>query len=1163
MRTPNHHTRVRRELAAALIIVLAFVVLLTGVVVAYLSSTTTDRQLAHGTFNEAKADELARGALDIIVGDLKQEIADGSASPAPTPGGVALYKPSAPANMLPMRSGNPGGVPDPIPNLVRRSVRSDGIAAPGVAGRASAVNSVTDVSLNGRSLTLSRWNKHYLIPKATSAGDATDPVASFVAPDWVFVSNAGPSIITAPNTSVVGRYAFTTFDEGGLIDINAAGYPANTEITQYGRKGSLAFADLTTTTGTTTGVNIPQTQVDEIVGWRNYATAAPSGDFSAGFSFNSTATTKYLNYVFTNTSGFLSTPTTVTSAHTDQLLVSRQELIRLQSAAGFSVNSLQYLTHFSREAEANVPQWTPATVSAINPDFQTLRVTGPFARNDGTSAKAGDPLVNKRFLLQRLNWLTYKGPSANRTIPAAAPASATDPDYDMWLATGRFGLTTTFLAQGTAANITKYFGLVWDATNERWNYVGHAGGTAPIGSLAQLGTLTGSREPDFFELLQAGIINSSVGDASSSDAALPIAHQQSKMLHLVAIGANLIAQARTDSYPVRIAIDNGSGVVWEAVGCSRLPYVNGLGACPVAGTGAKGGINWFLVPNLWDPFRDTWDLTEANVGSSLTPAYPRPAIRLTVQGTAGFGSVTTAASVQSGNVGGVTAFPASSLTFNASLPLKSAAATGRDGFAEANRLGSTDAVTAPTTYTTTTSPAAAASAFSAVTRPPRTNGTVSGSSNVVVFRLSLPGSSIPVTALAPPQNPVLILNSGFQVTVDYQSANGTWYPYSYLQGTNATNTWSSANINLAGTFSQYGTNAAPSPTPSPSPSPASVLPTVVNSGTSTATLWDMTTLAKSPLFTKSDPRSIRYNSGIGVIDVPLPNPAPTAAPVPAPWSAGIIGSAWPSGYATPPPFSNSANPGPTPNPNPNPVMYSQTVGDNGRASTNPYDETTSTLASVRPIMMNRPFRSVGEMSYAFRDQPFKTIDFSLAASSDAGLLDLFTVNEYTDSSGMRAGVVNLNTRQAGALAAVLSNTIRREDTPRTTSTGSTPTPSPQPSPLGATAATNIAVNVAAITSLTPVVNRAGLVTLIANETALGATTQKPQRESIARAIGEVGQTRTWNLMIDVVAQSGRFPSTASALKDFVVEGEKHYWLHVAVDRFTGQVIDQQLEAVYE
>ena len=66
-----------------------------------------------------------------------------------------------------------------------------------------------------------------------------------------------------------------------------------------------------------------------------------------------------------------------------------------------------------------------------------------------------------------------------------------------------------------------------------------------------------------------------------------------------------------------------------------------------------------------------------------------------------------------------------------------------------------------------------------------------------------------------------------------------------------------------------------------------------------------------------------------------------------------------------------------------------------------------------------------------------------------------------------------------------------------------------------------------------------------------------------RALTEGGQTRTWNLMIDVIAQSGPYPPTASNLSQFVVEGEKRYRLHIAIDRFTGEVIDQQLEAVYE
>ena len=95
-------------------------------------------------------------------------------------------------------------------------------------------------------------------------------------------------------------------------------------------------------------------------------------------------------------------------------------------------------------------------------------------------------------------------------------------------------------------------------------------------------------------------------------------------------------------------------------------------------------------------------------------------------------------------------------------------------------------------------------------------------------------------------------------------------------------------------------------------------------------------------------------------------------------------------------------------------------------------------------------------------------------------------------------------------------------------------------------------------------NRAGLVNLIASETGLGPTVPKTQRESIARALGESDQTRTWNLLIDVIGQSGRYPPNATSFENgFVVEGEQRYWVHVAIDRFTGQVIDKRIEIVNE
>jgi hypothetical protein len=46
-----------------------------------------------------------------------------------------------------------------------------------------------------------------------------------------------------------------------------------------------------------------------------------------------------------------------------------------------------------------------------------------------------------------------------------------------------------------------------------------------------------------------------------------------------------------------------------------------------------------------------------------------------------------------------------------------------------------------------------------------------------------------------------------------------------------------------------------------------------------------------------------------------------------------------------------------------------------------------------------------------------------------------------------------------------------------------------------------------------------------------------------RALSDAGQMRTWNLMIDVIAQSGRYkPNPTSLLNDFILEGEQRYWV---------------------
>ena len=52
-------------------------------------------------------------------------------------------------------------------------------------------------------------------------------------------------------------------------------------------------------------------------------------------------------------------------------------------------------------------------------------------------------------------------------------------------------------------------------------------------------------------------------------------------------------------------------------------------------------------------------------------------------------------------------------------------------------------------------------------------------------------------------------------------------------------------------------------------------------------------------------------------------------------------------------------------------------------------------------------------------------------------------------------------------------------------------------------------------------------------------------------------------MIDVIAQTGHYGPNAQTLTDFISEGEKRYWLHIALDRDNGTVLGTQLEEVIE
>ena len=620
---------------SALIIVLFFIVLLTGLTIAFLSRSLTAIKVSAGSANETEVNLLANSSADIIIGDLRQEIIAGSTTGTGSTTSYPIYVPKANATMIPAQSGTPASSLT-ISNLIRRSVSpantGSGTTDPYVPYNTAAyytssqipptraasdptatgtytsskVNSSTP-SLNGRYISAAQWNSHYLIPRnplvdtpGSTVPDST-PVTSFVPPDWVIVtrgagasssstaltwsSSLSDSTSTNP-TYAVGRFAYAIYNEGGLLDMNAAGYPADPTAggtngltaAQISQKGSLALADLTQLTSGT--VTMTQAQINNIVGWRNYASAelTSANGYYGNFTFTPATASDWLtNFVSSNTNGFMKivSPTGVTTPPTDQAFLSRQQLIGLAQSLSISPDFLQYLGTFSRSLEQ--PSFVPDpnrpkilttggappdqtladsytgnndaqgldtnTSTSNNPPFLSVRVVKTFTRLNGTTAVVGEPLVKTKFALSRLALVTY---SATNTQTAG------DPIYD------RFGIYRT-------------------STASPWTY-NHGGTNGVILTLSQVANLTTPREPDFAELLKAAIAAGSLGKGGPNFHNGQGNNYQYTLdvttdLQVLQIMANLIDQQDTDSYPTVIQLYNTPHAFYMPVyGVEDLPY---------------------------------------------------------------------------------------------------------------------------------------------------------------------------------------------------------------------------------------------------------------------------------------------------------------------------------------------------------------------------------------------------------------------------------------------------------------------------------------------------------------------------------------------------------------------------------------------------------------
>ena len=899
----------------------------------------------------------------------------------------------------------------------------------------TATHSSADPARNGRRIEPARWDAPRLVSGNKSFTAST-------APSWLYLRADG-TVQAAPHADAIARFAFHVYEVGGLLDANVAGFPASlSSADRAALRGTQAAADLT-------ALGVSPAAVDSLMAFRH------------------TNLSDYPGLVTdASTRGFLE------AGAGNRHFATRQDLIRFATRdVPALAPALPFLTHFSREVAA--PSWSPETPSGssvayaaeandpakANRFLPRVRAPGNLTltryRDDGSSyptqIRSGAPLVNTRFSLAKMAW-----------IGAGGPVTA------------------------NAAAIESCFGLAWDNAAKRWNYTaGTGGGTPAIKTLAQVAAE--NRDPNFFELLKAGILTGSTGKdggggtGGGGSLVFDSLIEADSDLQILQIGANLIDQWDADSIPTAIGIDR-AGAAWEAVGIESLPGLAQFKA--VAGKSPDNPANRvaiYFLANLWNPHQ-------------APPSGQTPALRLTVRGSV---------RVVTRNVAGTTqdfAIPASSVSVSPSffLPgiltsagLGNGTAAGMEWVSAPAALGNYAGFRLPDYL-----PAAGA------------NGTLYGGSS---------GNNVIVRYTPDTNNP-------FQMMLEYEAAPGVWRGYSFLTGNNDPDTW------IRNNYQQWIAGGYPATMPL---RPPDFSPALLND---------------RPLFARTDPRVRRFTP------VQFDHP-------PAGMFAGSLWSDTSSstGFGDPangsvqlkPPgiFGSSAYPALLARNNNSDSQYTDNdsirrIADSGLftgsgADGNPYANTAD-----RPVVLNRPFRSVAEMGMACRDLPFRSLDFFTALSADGGLIDLLCLTE--SEAPLRAGAVSLNSPHARVFEALLRDLPTNPDGSGALSDSDA---AALASALVARTASTKATNPAAMAGLSETVHPTG-----ANEN------RKPSRETLARALAGISQTRTWNLLADIIVQTGQFPAIGGTNADqWIIEGESRTWTTLAIDRFLARVVDRQSE----
>ena len=1076
-----------------LVITLSLVVLLTFIIVAFFAATTVNRTVENSSSSAASARMLAEGSIAAIQGELINEIVAGSDASAS--GNLTLYRPKTPADMVPKRAVFVNQTDANFLNVIKQSGQSFG-GSPAIFNFASTTG--TDAaSANGRRIGPVRWSAPML-----TGGNFT----ATTAPKWIFVNTNGYSATANATTNpTIGRIAFNVYDVGGLLDINASGNGAAISPDVVAFKETPAAVDLTVLPGIKASADRTNLSSSWPPTWRMRGRWE---NFKGG------------SMPFYSRTGWLEPLPKLPPPETndaDRMFTSRQDLIRYARAypdtfeqTGGLIPALQYLTTFSRdlnqpsfapepvrpkvlpESPANYTQTNPGGMKEgnafafgiddqVNLPFLQQRVAAPFTRYSlsrtgalqTTPAKVGEPLVLKRFPLNRLKLFEDR----NRT---ALPNS----------------------------EIHRFFGLYRSSSNEPWRYNADAssGGTPSTSTVLNLDEIKG-REPNLFELLRAGIHWGSLGKSIGDTFALVDSVDSVPNYQLAQIVASMIDQIDADSFPTIIEMDGR-----EFYGSESLPYLTRIAMlpkrAPFAGTQGTTAGMW-IVPEIWNPYNP----------NSPTPGPAPSRFRFTAdgevaaffkRGTSGAPSWTTPLQPLAIGDRGII-FTDRNINTPTMLWKRGIAGAAPIYAADSSPLAS---VVAGTTQEEILGLFAGAIGRTGADTSPLTTSLIAN---------GIPTS--PNTWLAPHMGWGASVELITNLHLQYQDGS-QWRTYA---------SWKGWNKSFGET--PHGAGAV-----------LRHLSNFLNFNFQVGAV--------------SDPRTFRF----GILGNPHAQFKDTGAPFNGtlrPTSAdgarcGVIGGGNNRPFF-PGLWTQNSDPDNDPSNGGRIAHWKDTDGIQ-RKAIGAYASGTTGLPMAdeasRPVILNRPFRSVAELSYVFRGAPWKNIDFFTKESGDSALLDIFCMEEDETPDAMVAGRVNLNTRQPKVIEALIAGAAKTSQATE---------------PITTNEITRAAAELTTWTATKPFKNPAELVGRPVSATAyegfsdvLGNVFNGPdgihhyRRETVLRALSGSGSTRTWNVMIDVIAQTGR-----QGAGGFIVEGEYRTWTHLAIDRFTGKILDRTSESVIE